>query len=103
MCPSDEVFSKDILFDKDRGAEIFLRALSGIYTVIEPRTKTNFNPLQLDDTSDNRTFLMEWIKSLISVYNDKFTSEDIARINDAIEGNFKLRKEDRFLRNLVPF
>ncbi|WP_353271264.1 VirB4 family type IV secretion/conjugal transfer ATPase [Wolbachia endosymbiont (group A) of Alloplasta piceator] len=104
LCAQAMKFSPRIFFfDKDRGAEIFLRALSGIYTVIEPRTKTNFNPLQLDDTSDNRTFLMEWIKSLISVYNDKFTSEDIARINDAIEGNFKLRKEDRFLRNLVPF
>ncbi len=104
LCAQAIKFSPRIFFfDKDRGAEIFLRALGGIYTVIEPRTKTNFNPLQLDDTSDNRTFLMEWVKSLISVYNDKFTSEDIARINDAIEGNFKLRKEDRFLRNLVPF
>ncbi len=104
LCAQAMKFSPRVFFfDKDRGAEIFLRALGGIYTVIEPRTKTNFNPLQLDDTSDNRTFLMEWIKSLISVYNDKFTSEDIARINDAIEGNFKLKKEDRFLRNLVPF
>ncbi len=104
LCAQAMKFSPRIFFfDKDRGAEIFLRALGGVYTLIEPRTKTNFNPLQLDDTTDNRTFLMEWIKSLISVYNDKFTSEDITRINDAIEGNFKLRKEDRFLRNLVPF
>ncbi|WP_333023649.1 VirB4 family type IV secretion/conjugal transfer ATPase [Wolbachia endosymbiont of Pentidionis agamae] len=90
-------------FDKDRGAEIFLRALGGVYTVIEPRTPTNFNPLQLDDTPDNRTFLMEWIKALISVYNKKFTSEDIEHINAAIEGNFKLKKTDRFLTNLIPF
>lgn len=104
LCAQAMKFSPRIFFfDKDRGAEIFLRALGGIYTIIEPRTKTNFNPLQLDDTPDNRTFLMEWIKSLISVYNDKFSSEDIARINDAIDGNFKLKKEDRFLRNLVPF
>ena len=60
--------------------------------VIEPRNLTGFNPLHLDDTPDNRTFLMEWIKSLISVFNDKFTSEDITRINDAIEGNFKLKR-----------
>ncbi|WCR53906.1 MAG: Type IV secretion system protein virB4 [Wolbachia endosymbiont of Ctenocephalides orientis wCori] len=104
LCAQAMKFSPRIFFfDKDRGAEIFLKALGGLYTVIEPRTKTNFNPLQLDDTPDNRTFLMEWIKSLISVYNNKFSSEDIARINDAIDGNFKLKKEDRFLRNLVPF
>lgn len=104
LCAQAMKFSPRIFFfDKDRGAEIFLRALDGIYTVIEPRTQTNFNPLQLSDTPDNRTFLMEWIKSLISVYNNKFTSEDIARINDAIEGNFKLKQEDRILSNLVPF
>lgn len=104
LCAQAMKFSPRIFFfDKDRGAEIFLRALGGIYTVIEPRTQTNFNPLQLDDNPDNRTFLMEWIKSLISVYNTRFTSEDITRINDAIEGNFKLKKEDRILSNLVPF
>ncbi|WP_253299763.1 VirB4 family type IV secretion/conjugal transfer ATPase [Wolbachia endosymbiont of Chironomus riparius] len=104
LCAQAMKFSPRIFFfDKDRGAEIFLRALGGVYTVIEPRTRTNFNPLQLDDTPDNRTFLMEWIKSLILVYNDKFTSEDITRINDAIEGNFKLKKDDRTLSNLVPF
>ncbi len=104
LCAQAMKFAPRIFFfDKDHGAEIFLRALGCSYTMIEPRTKTNFNPLQLDDTSDNRTFLMEWIKSLISVYNTRFTSEDIARINDAIEGNFKLKKEDRILSNLVPF
>ncbi|WFW29845.1 MAG: VirB4 family type IV secretion/conjugal transfer ATPase [Wolbachia endosymbiont of Menacanthus eurysternus] len=104
LCAQAMKFSPRIFFfDKDRGAEIFLRALGGTYTIIEPRTRTNFNPLQLEDTPNNRTFLVEWIKSLISVYNDKFTPEDIMRINDAIEGNFKLKKEDRFLGNLVPF
>ncbi|MBV0899773.1 MAG: VirB4 family type IV secretion/conjugal transfer ATPase [Wolbachia endosymbiont of Fragariocoptes setiger] len=104
LCAQTMKFSPRIFFfDKDCGAEIFLRALGGIYTIIEPRTQTNFNPLQLDDTPDNRTFLMEWMKSLVSVYTDKFTSENISRINDAIEGNFKLKKEDRILSNLVPF
>ncbi len=90
-------------FDKDRGAEIFLRALNGIYTVIEPRTPTGFNPLQLNDTPDNRTFLMEWLKTLVSTHDSKFNSEDIERINDAIDGNFKLIKEKRILSNIVPF
>ncbi|KJV65392.1 MULTISPECIES: VirB4 family type IV secretion/conjugal transfer ATPase [Ehrlichia] len=104
LCAQAMKFSPRIFFfDKDYGAEIFIRALSGVYMVIEPRNPTGFNPLHLDDTPDNRTFLMEWIKSLISVFNNKLTSEDITRINDAIEGNFKLRKEHRVLSNLVPF
>ena len=90
-------------FDKDRGAEIFIKALGGVYTIIEPRTKANFNPLQLDDTPDNRTFLGEWFKHLVTTNEEKISADNIAHINDAIEGNFKLSKEDRILRNLAPF
>ncbi|AHX11745.1 type IV secretion/conjugal transfer ATPase, VirB4 family protein [Neorickettsia helminthoeca str. Oregon] len=90
-------------FDKDRGAEIFIRALGGIYTVIEPRTRAYFNPLQLDDTPENRTFLVEWLKTLASSHEEKFTATDAAILNDAIVGNFKLDKTDRTLGNLSAF
>jgi type IV secretion system protein VirB4 len=90
-------------FDKDRGAEIFIRALGGVYTVIEARTRSHLNPLQLDDTPDNRTFLSDWFRQLSSVNDEKITASDISSINDAIDGNFKLKKEDRVLNNLVPF
>ncbi|KJV66270.1 AAA-like domain protein [Anaplasma phagocytophilum str. ApNP] len=46
---------------------------------------------------------MEWFKLLATTLSDKLTPDDILRIDDAIEGNFKLKKEDRKLRNLVPF
>ena len=91
------------LFDKDRGGDIFVRALGGIYNVIEVGNPTGFNPLQLPDTSENRGFLAEWIKSLVTTNNESFTAEDMDRINDAINGNYKLRQEDRMLRNIAPF
>lgn len=90
-------------FDKDRGAEIFIRALGGLYTVIEPRKKSFFNPLQLDDTHENRTFLAEWLKTLASVHGEKLTATDIATLNDAVAGNFKLDKKDRTLSNVSAF
>ncbi|MBQ4874977.1 MAG: VirB4 family type IV secretion/conjugal transfer ATPase [Rickettsiaceae bacterium H1] len=90
-------------FDKDRGAEIFIRALGGIYTVIEARTKANLNPLQLEDTPDNRTFIADWLKQLVSTNGEVISSEDIERITDVINGNFKLDKKDRVLSNLIPF
>jgi type IV secretion system protein VirB4 len=34
-----------VFFDKDRGAEIFLRALGGRYDLIRPGVQTGFNPL----------------------------------------------------------
>ncbi len=90
-------------FDKDRGAEIFIRALGGVYTVINPGQKCNFNPLQLSDTGENRTFLLEWLKILVTGNNESLSAEDIKLITQAIDGNFKLDQKDRKLSNIVPF
>ena len=90
-------------FDKDRGAEIFLRAVGGIYTIIEPRTKSGFNPMQLDDTAENRTFLMTWIRLLVTTTESNISSADVEILSGAITGNYKLQKKDRVLSNLAPF
>ncbi len=48
---------KLVFVDKDRGAEIFIRALGGQYEVLEPGTATGFNPLMLPDSGETRDFL----------------------------------------------
>lgn len=90
-------------FDKDRGAEIFIRALNGVFTIIDPSKPCNFNPLSLPDTGENRTFLSDWFKHLVSVNGEMVTAEDSMRIEEAIVGNYKLAPEDRYLTNIVPF
>ncbi|MFM9890354.1 MAG: VirB4 family type IV secretion/conjugal transfer ATPase [Rickettsiales bacterium] len=91
------------LFDKDRGAEIFVRALDGKYTHIDPGRHCHFNPLQLDDTMENRSFISEWLGSLIAVGDEPISADDLDVVQRAIDGNYKLRKEDRILRNIAPF
>lgn len=104
LCAQCQKFNcRMFFFDKDRGAEIFIRALSGVYTVIDPGKSCGFNPLQLDDTSENRTFLLDWLKALVSVNGEAISAEDVALLSSAIDGNFKLNKEDRRLSNIVPF
>lgn len=90
-------------FDKDRGADIFIRALGGSYHIIEPGDQCHFNPLQLPDTMENRTFIGEWLKSMVTINGEVFTADDQALINEAIVGNYKLAKPDRMLRNIAPF
>jgi type IV secretion system protein VirB4 len=90
-------------FDKDRGAEIFIRALGGVYTIIEPGKDSGFNPLQLDETSENRSFLVDWMLALVTSHVDKVTPEDIDTINDAIKGNYKLSPDKRIPRNIAAF
>ncbi len=100
---SQKYHLRTFLFDKDRGSEIFIRALRGKYTHIQPGEKCNFNPLHLPDTMENRNFLAEWVKSMVSVHDEPVTAEDSSRIAEAIAGNYKLDKKDRMLRNIAPF
>ncbi len=91
-------------FDKDRGAEIFIRAMGGVYNVIEPGEESNFNPLQLEDTNENRQFLEEWLTALVmSSHKQPLTPDESDRIAQAVSGNYKLAKEDRTLTNVAPF
>lgn len=90
-------------FDKDRGAEIFIRAIRGRYMVPDAAKSSGFNPMQLEGTAENRSFLVEFIRTLVSIEGDKVTPEDVERINEAISGNYKLPFEQRRLRNIAPF
>lgn len=104
LCAQAQKFKcRMYFFDKDRGAEIFIRALLGTYTVIDPGKKCNFNPLQLPDSGENRTFLLEWLRLLVTVNGEALSAEDIKLLTQAIEGNYKLDQKDRKLSNIVPF
>ncbi len=104
LCAQAQKFKcRLFFFDKDRGAEIFLRAINGQYTIIDPGKRCGFNPLQLSDTGENRTFLLDWLKQLVSTNGEQITSEDIALLSTAINGNYKLDKASRKLSNIAPF
>mgnify|MGYP000359398874 CR=1 FL=1 len=104
LCAQAQKFGcRLFFFDKDRGAEIFLRALLGEYTAIDPSKDCGFNPLQLEDTGENRTFLLDWLQLLVSVNGEKISAGDSALLAKAIDGNFKLNQEDRILSNIAPF
>ncbi len=91
------------LFDKDRGAEIFVRALNGEYTHIDPGQPCHFNPLQLDDTMENRSFIADWLSALLMINDEPLTAEENEVVQRVIDGCYKLRKEDRVLHHIAPF
>lgn len=104
LCAQTQKFKcRTFLFDKDRGSEIFVRAIGGKYTHIDPGRRCYFNPLQLDDTSENRSFVAEWLQSLVSINGEPLTAEENDIVLKAVDGNYKLSKEDRVLRNIAPF
>ncbi len=52
-----------VIFDKDRGLEILVRALGGEYFPLQNGIPTGFNPLQLPITPSNVEFLKVWLGS----------------------------------------
>jgi type IV secretion system protein VirB4 len=104
LCAQSQKFKPRLFFfDKDRGAEIFLRALGAVYTIIDPSKSCGFNPLMLPDTGENRTFLLDWMKQLVSTNGEEINSTDVGLLTEAINGNYKLDKRDRRLSNIAPF
>ncbi len=53
-----------VIFDKDRGLEILVRALGGDYLPLKNGLATGFNPLQLPVTPANVEFLKAWLREL---------------------------------------
>lgn len=47
--------------------------------------------------------MKDWLKTLVTANGETCTAEDVARINDAVLGNYKLPYEKRVLRNIAPF
>jgi type IV secretion system protein VirB4 len=90
-------------FDKDRGAEIFIRAIGGAYSILGGGKESGFNPLRLPDTSENRAFLTDWLQSLVTTLGEAFTSKDQSTISQAVSGVYKLQPEDRTLAKIAPF
>ncbi|MDH4386797.1 MAG: VirB4 family type IV secretion/conjugal transfer ATPase [Caulobacter sp.] len=87
-----------VFFDKDRGAEIFLRAIGGTYDAIRPGRPTGFNPLQLADTPESRAFLAQWTIRLVSQPGETLSPDDLAAVKDAVDANFDQAPEFRRLR-----
>jgi type IV secretion system protein VirB4 len=86
-----------IFFDKDRGAELFIRAIGGSYDRLHHDLPSGLNPLQLDDLPSNRQFLARWIAMLAGGVD----GEEAELIRDAIDANFAQEIEFRRLRYFV--
>ncbi|GAB6197000.1 VirB4 family type IV secretion/conjugal transfer ATPase [Lysobacter xanthus] len=89
-------------FDKDRGAEIFVRACGGNYLALENGRPTGFNPFQCERSEENTQFLSDLIKVLAgkSVYTSR-EEEDIYRaVENILDTPMRLRTMTNFQKSL---
>jgi type IV secretion system protein VirB4 len=90
-----------VFFDKDRGAEIFLRAIGGTYEALRPGEPTCMNPLALPNTPVNCRFLAEWLARLATGEGQPLTVEETGWIAEAINTAMAGPHELRRLRHVV--
>ncbi|MGA7439310.1 MAG: VirB4 family type IV secretion/conjugal transfer ATPase [Luteibacter sp.] len=89
-------------FDKDRGAEIFVRACGGNYLALENGKPTGFNPFHCERNEENVQFLADLIKVLAgkSVYSSR-EEEDIFRaVENMLDTPMHLRNMTNFQKSL---
>lgn len=78
-----------VFFDKDRGAELFLRAVGGQYDVLRPGEASGLNPLLIADTPENRRFLISWVTLLVSGAGEGLSVEENVRLREAIAASME--------------
>ncbi len=92
-------------FDRDRGADIYIRSVGGKYCVLSPNFKedTQFAPLQLSDTPVNRQFNRDLlIRFCMENENDVLTSDVIEQLTNCIHYAYDhLSDEHRTFSNAV--
>ncbi|HUY84492.1 MAG TPA: VirB4 family type IV secretion/conjugal transfer ATPase, partial [Steroidobacteraceae bacterium] len=96
-----------VLFDKDRGLEILVRALGGEYLPLASGVPTGFNPLQLPVTPANVEFLKVWVRHLAADHrgpdNVTLSMRDQADLDRALRGTLALDPSMRRLSRLIEF
>ncbi|EKB1900716.1 VirB3 family type IV secretion system protein [Escherichia coli] len=110
----DDSFSPDaktkrlttVYLDKDRGAEINIRALGGKYYRVFSGEPTGWNPFALPATKRNINFIKQLMKILCTRNGATITPRDERRLNDAVnavmsdEPQYRVYGITRMLENL---
>jgi type IV secretion system protein VirB4 len=93
-----------VIFDKDRGLEILVRALNGEYLPLRSGVPTGFNPLQLPPTPRNVEFLKLWLHSLVRPADAGALSvRQQSDLEQALYGTLALDQPVRRLSRLIEF
>jgi type IV secretion system protein VirB4 len=93
-----------VIFDKDCGLEILVRALDGEYLPLRNGTPTGFNPLQLPSTCDDEEFLKLWLRRLTRGNRAQpLTVREEADLDQALRGTLALEPSARRLSRLIEF
>lgn len=93
-----------VVFDKDEGLHILVRALGGQYLPLKNGRPTGCNPLQLDPSPENTEFLRYWLRRLVARSGDeRLMVRQEEDLDQALRGVLQLEAQARRLSRLIEF
>ena len=93
-----------VFFDKDRGADLYVRAAGGTYLPLKNGVPTGCAPLKaLDLTPENKVFLARWVGKLVRSGTRELTVTELRDISGAIDGLADLPVDRRTIGALRTF
>ncbi|PDV86102.1 transporter [Rhizobium sp. H4] len=93
-----------VFFDKDRGADLFMRAVGGSYLPLKNGVATGCAPLKaLELTAENKVFLTGWIAKLVGPVRGELSTTELRDIASAVDGVADLPVERRSIGALRTF
>lgn len=97
---ADKVNPRVYWFDRGNGATVFVAAMGGVDLHLSLGRPLG-NPCQMDDTPENREMLKDLLRMMATCYGYLLGTDDIKRIGEAVDDNYKLPRGDRRLSNLA--
>jgi type IV secretion system protein VirB4 len=93
-----------VFFDKDRGADLFVRAAGGTYLPLKNGRPTGCAPLKgMELTTENKVFLAQWVTKLVGSKTRELSVSEVRDISNAIDGLADLPVERRTIGALRTF
>jgi type IV secretion system protein VirB4 len=88
--------ARQVFFDKDRGAEIFVRACGGTYLTLRNGEPTGFAPLKgLEPSHENTAFLRQFIRVLVRRESRPLTVAEERLIDEGLDAVMRLPAASR--------
>lgn len=106
LSQSEKAGARLIFIDKDRGAEIYVRASGGTYLALKNGQPSGFSPLKvLEHTPRNIDFLISWLRQLVRPEGVQLSAQDLRGLMKALTavGNLPLHERSlSAIRSQLP-
>ncbi|SCY90308.1 type IV secretion system DNA-binding domain-containing protein [Rhizobium sp. NFACC06-2] len=79
--------ARTILFDKDNGFEMAVRAMGGYYSAVRMGEDTHFNPMRAESDARGVAWLVDWLSALAQNDGARLTPVQLQALSDAATAN----------------